>query len=483
MRVPPLSALLLLALPAVLLGQDIPSAEYAARRDSLAAHLDSGVVLAFGATETVGDGRWSQLPAFRYLTGFLEPNAAFILVKQRGKASGTLFTASRDPRRVLYEGFPPDSATVARQTGLRVRSLAGLKPLVDSLLAAGLPLYTLRDFATADAVTQDSLTRGSRFAAALLSPNPAIAVRDAHPILDSLRARKSPAELAMLRRAIEITFASLKQTMATVKPGMWEYQLEAMVESGFRSRGADGISFASIIGSGQNSTQYHYARNNRRMASGDMVVMDVGAAFGGYAADVTRSVPVNGRFTAEQRNVYQLVRDAQKASERVAKPGASWQAWRDSARAVEARGLARLGLIEAADATFDPPWADRCTKEPVACTQAFLYMAHGLGHGIGLEVHDPPRPYRDSGTFEVGHIFTIEPGVYISTRLLDMLPDTPKNRAMIAKVRPVVERYQNIGVRIEDDYMITPTGVEWLSRAPREISEIEALREVSSSAR
>jgi Xaa-Pro aminopeptidase len=103
-------------------------------------------------------------------------------------------------------------------------------------------------------------------------------------------------------------------------------------------------------------------------------------------------------------------------------------------------------------------------------------MAHGLGHGIGLEVHDPPRPWFGSGTFKVGDVFTIEPGIYISTRLLDMLSDTPKNRAMIAKVRPVVERYQNIGIRIEDDYVITRDGVEWLSRAPREIAEIEAMK-------
>jgi Xaa-Pro aminopeptidase len=190
---------------------------------------------------------------------------------------------------------------------------------------------------------------------------------------------------------------------------------------------------------------------------------------------------VSGRFTREQRAIYQLVRDAQAASERVAKPGASWEAWRDSARAVEARGLARLGLIESPDATFDPPWAGRCQTDPVSCTQAFLYMAHGLGHGIGLEVHDPPHPWVGMGTFEVGDVFTIEPGIYISTRLLDMLPDTPKNRAMISKVRPTVERYQNIGVRIEDDYLITPGGVEWLSHAAREVREIEASRPLSSS--
>jgi Xaa-Pro aminopeptidase len=371
---------------------------------------------------------------------------------------------------------------VARETGLLVRSLPALAAMVDSLVALRLPVYDLRDFATADAAGQDSLTRGARFISDLIARQKTrdLVVRDAHPLVDSLRARKSPAELSLLRRAIGITVSSLRQAMRAAKPGMWEYELEAIIEGGFRRAGADGPSFGSIIGSGPNSTQYHYEKNDRRMNAGDVVVMDVGASYKGYAADVTRTVPVSGRFTAEHRAIYQLVRDAQAAAERAARPGAPWQAWRDSARAVEARGLARLGLIESANATFDPPWESQCRSRPVSCTQAFLYMAHGLGHGIGLEVHDPPRPYTGDGKFEVGNVFTIEPGVYISTKLLDMLPDTPKNRAMIAKVRKMVERYQNTGVRIEDDYLITPDGVEWLSRAPREIAEIEKLRLVSA---
>jgi Xaa-Pro aminopeptidase len=473
------AVLLWLLLPASIAAQEIPAAEYAARRDSLAAHIDSGVVIAFGAPDPTGIRRWSQFPAFRYLTGFLEPNAALLLVKRAGTSTGTLFTASRDPRRALYDGFPPDSAAVARETGLSVRSLPALRPVVDSLVTTGLPVYDLRDFATADAATQDTLTRGGRFMADLVSRYPDVIVRGAHPVVDTLRRRKSPAELRLLRQAIEVTVRAHKEALRATKPGMWEYQLEALFESAFRRTGCNGPAFTSIIGSGPNSTQYHYQTNNRRMAAGDVVVMDVGASCGGYAADVTRTIPVSGRFTREQRAVYQLVRDAQAASERVARPGASWAAWRDSARAVEARGLARLGLIESAEATFDPPWPERCQADPVYCTQAFLYMAHGLGHGIGLEVHDPPHPWVGTGTFQVGDVFTIEPGIYISTRLLDMLADTPKNRAMIAKVRPVVERYQNIGVRIEDDYVITAGGVEWLSRAPREIAEIEAARRLT----
>jgi Xaa-Pro aminopeptidase len=474
------SALLVLCVHTSAWSQEIGSAEYAARRDSLAARIDSGIVVAFGAPEPTEIHQGTQLPAFRYLTGFLEPNAAFVLVKRGGAVKGILFTATRDPRRALYDGFPPDSDVVARQTGLSVRSLPALQTVVDSLVRLRLPVYQLRDFASGDAAESDSLTRGARFMSDLAERYRAMELQigDAHPIVDSLRARKSPAELALLRRAIDITTTSLTRAMRTAKPGMYEYELEAAVEGGFRRAGAEGVSFGSIIGSGPNSTQYHYEKNNRRMAAGDVMVMDVGASYRGYAADVTRTIPVSGRFTTEQRAVYQLVRDAQAAAEKVARPGAPARAWSDTARAVEARGLAKLGLIESENATFDPPWASMCQTNAGACKQAFLYMAHGLGHGIGLEVHDPPR-YGGGATFQVGQVFTIEPGVYISTKLLDMLQDTPKNRAFIGKVRKTVERYNNIGVRIEDDYVVTPKGLEWLSRAPREIAEVEGLRDLT----
>jgi Xaa-Pro aminopeptidase len=467
-------ALLSIVLPLSAAAQTIAPEEYAARRDSLAARLGEGIVIAFGAPAPTGVERQAQLPAFRWLTGFLEPDAALVLVLHGGHAGGTLFTQPRDPRRALYDGFPPDSAAVSRATGLTARSISALAPLVDSLATVGQQLFTLRDYAGNDYAESDSLTRGVAFMRAFASRHPGLEVRDAHPTTDSLRARKSPAELALLRRAIDVTVAAQREAMAAIRPGMWEYQIDALFGAAFRRTGGDGPAFGSIIGSGPNSTQYHYEANSRQMRAGDVVVMDVGAGWGGYAADVTRTVPVSGRFTPEQRAIYQIVREAQRAAERVAGPGASYQAWRDSARAVVARGVARLGLTEGVDATFDPPWADQCRLETVRCTQAFLYMAHGLGHGIGLEVHDPPHPWKDTGTFAPGDVFTIEPGVYVSTRLLDILPDTPRNRTMIAKVRAAVARYDNIGIRIEDDYAITPTGVEWLSRAPREPAEIES---------
>ena len=217
------AAALALLVPSALAAQAIPRAEYAARRDALAARLDSGVVVAFGAPAPTGFSRPSQLPAFRYLTGFLEPDAAVVLVARGEHMTGTLFTQPRDPRRALYDGFPPDSAAVARATGLGARSFAALRPTLDSLAARGLPFYTLRDFSMTDYAVQDSLTRGASFMRAFAQAHAGLALHDAHPVLDSLRARKSPAEQAMLRRAIAITVDAQREALRTVRPGLYEY--------------------------------------------------------------------------------------------------------------------------------------------------------------------------------------------------------------------------------------------------------------------
>jgi Xaa-Pro aminopeptidase len=211
------------------------------------------------------------------------------------------------------------------------------------------------------------------------------------------------------------------------------------------------------------------------MQTGEVVVMDIGAMYQRYAADITRTAPVSGRWTDDQRNIYNIVLDAQRAAERVTRAGVRVAAGDSAVRAVEAHGLAKLGLIESPDATFDPPWGSSCERRPLSCKQVYLFMAHGLGHGIGLEVHDVGGySYSPTGYFQVGEVFTIEPGIYISTKLLDMLPDTPKNRAFISRVRPMVERYNNIGIRIEDNYIVTRDGLEHLSRGPRTAEEIEA---------
>jgi Xaa-Pro aminopeptidase len=208
--------------------------------------------------------------------------------------------------------------------------------------------------------------------------------------------------------------------------------------------------------------------------AGQVVVMDAGTEYEGYAADVTRTIPVSGTFTPEQRALYQLVRDAQAAAERNSGPGRSAQVAQDSSFEVRARGLAALGYIESADATMDPPWAADCVKQPNACRQATLFTIHGISHGLGLAVHDPAQFYAADHIYRPGDAFTIEPGIYISTAAMELLPDTPKNRSFRAKAEALVRRTNNTGIRIEDDYLITEQGLEWISRAPREIAEVEA---------
>ena len=454
----------------------ISAAEYAARRDSLLARLgDGAVVLAFGERAPIGFPAFYQVPTFRYLTGFLEPEAALLLARRAGSTQAILFREPRSARDVIMDGPPEDSMALAARTGLALRPLAALSAAVDSVLAAGAVLHTLRDVRPYGN-SVDSLTRGGAFAAALRRRSPAPVLRSADAHLDSLRARKSEAERALIRRAAEVTSDALRETIARIRPGMREYEIQASIEHGFRSRGADRPGFATNVSAGVNATIVHHRAADDVADAGALVLMDVGAAWQGYTADITRTVPASGSFSPEQRAVYQLVRDAQAAAERLARPGASLRELTDTARAVVARGLVRMGLVESVDATFDPPWAAQCATSPAACRQSNLFFSHGLGHGIGLEVHDPAyAPGPNGPELAPGDAFTIEPGVYVSRLRLELLPDTPRNRAFRARVGDAVARHHGIGVRIEDDFLVSARGVERISTVPREIDEIEQL--------
>lgn len=456
--------------------EPIASAEYAARRDSLAARIGTGVVIAFGGvTPTTDYGPFYQLPAFNYLTGYQLADAALIIVVQGGRsARTTLFVKRTAARRSLYYGAEPDATQLKTALGLDSRPIADMAPVADSMAEMGYPFYTVRDFRAADFAADDSLTRGGQFMKALATRVPDLVVHDAHPLVNGLRARKSEAELALIRKAAEISAEGHRELMRRVTEGSGEYEYQAIIESAFLRGGAERPAYGSIVGSGPLSLQLHYMKNRRAAAPGEVVVVDAAAEYRGYAADVTRTLPVSGTFTEEQRAIYRIVRDAQAAAERNAKVGMSLAASTDSSVAVRAKGLAKLGLIESEDATYDPAWQVDCERTPRACQQAYLFMIHGITHGLGLEVHDPMQAYT-SGVFQVGDAFVIEPGVYISPALLDLLPDTPKNRAFIAKVRTIVERYANTGIRIEDAYVLTDRGLEWISRLPRDLEEVEAL--------
>jgi Xaa-Pro aminopeptidase len=454
----------------------ITRAEYQARRDSLAARVGAGLVIAFGGVTPVTDfGPFYQLPAFRYLTGYEHPDGALVMAVIGGKATSTLFFKQTPARRTIYYGPDPEAGELVRELGLAARPVVQLGGFVDSLIRSGVrPVHELRDFAAADFATQDSLTRGGRFVKALALRHSGVVVHDAHPVVDSLRARKSAAELALIRKAAEISAEGHTELMRRIEPGMHEYDLQAIIDYTFRRAGSERPSYGAIVGSGPLSLQLHYMKNRRAMQPGEVVVVDAGAEYAGYAADVTRTLPVSGTYTPEQRSIYQLTRDAQAAAERNSKAGMSLKAARDSATAVTARGLAALGIIESDTASVDLPWEVDCSSRLLACGQVTVFTIHGITHGIGLEVHDPIQAY-DGDIFKVGDAFVIEPGIYLSPKLLEMLPDTPRNRAFIGKVRAAVEQYANTGVRIEDSYVLTERGLERISLAPREIDEIEAL--------
>jgi Xaa-Pro aminopeptidase len=443
----------------------IPRAEYEARRAALARLVGDGLVIAFGSAEPAADYiEFAQNANFHYLTGVDEPDAILVMAIRGGTANGTLFVQERDPAREVWLGRRLGVNGAASLTGLHGRPVAAFRPMLDSLLAGGARalLVSGGDVPETFLSPADQLERELR-------ARSGITITDGNALLRDLRGRKSAAELALIRHAVAITTQAHTAAARVTAPGRSEFELEAALEHTFRAAGAERPAFASIVGSGPNSTVLHYWRNDRRMNAGDLVVIDIGASWRGYAGDVTRTLPVSGRFTTEQRQIYQLVRDAQAAAERVAVAGSPASAMNAAAVNVLSAGLAGLGLIEAPDATYD------CAASGEQCPQFRLYYMHGLGHAIGLDVHDPGTSGVQPGILAPGDVFSIEPGVYVRRNLLDIIPDTPRNRALKNRIRAAVERYADIGVRIEDDYVVTPTGLERISTGPREIEEIEAL--------
>ena len=455
------------------LGAQVPLTEYAQRRAALAEQLGDGVFVARGAVSPVQDYMsFFQSPGFLYLTGYREADATLVLKKKGSDARWTLFVQGKNPAQEVWSGRRNGASAAAEMTGIATRLSGEFEPALDTLLQGESNLRMLADIAESG----DTLNGDDRFVDQLRRRYPQLVIAGANQQVARLRATKSEGELENLRKAIAISMDAHREAMLAIEPGMNEFEIQALVEYMFRRNGADRPAYASIVGSGENSTTLHYNKDDRFVKAGDIVVMDVAATYQGYAADITRSFPVSGTFTPEQRAVYQVVRDAQGAAERNARPGTPARQMNDSARTVIANGLAKLGLIESPTATYD------CTDgaTPRQCSQVQLYYMHGLGHGIGLEVHDPEQFYY-TGTIASGSAFTIEPGIYVRGNLLDILPRTPRNAQLAARIGATVKKYADIGVRIEDDYIVTDQGVEWVSCGlPREVDEIEALMRTPS---
>ncbi|MDB4907686.1 MAG: hypothetical protein JWO05_2470 [Gemmatimonadetes bacterium] len=459
-------ALILAAMLGTSAAAQVSRAEYQQRRDAFVAKLpDPSVTVVLGAPEPPHDYEaFVQSPQLYFLTGLRsEADAALVFSKQGGQVRQLLFVIARDPARETWTGTRLGADRVEAATGVAGRDRSALDVTLDSLLQASVPLLIAGEMSGSAPVK----SADQQFADAVVSRHAGLVVRSANAMLGALRSAHSPAELALLRKSIDITVRAQREAMAAIEPGMNEFELQALIEYTFRRNGADRPSFSTIVGSGPNGTTLHYNTDDRVIGRNDLVVMDIGASYQGYAADVTRTVPASGTYSPLQRALYEIVRATQAAAEAQAKPGAQWRTVDSAATATLSAGLTRLGLIESPTATYE------CAPQR-QCRQSRLFYMHGLGHGIGLEVHDP-NPWTSDGRINLGSAFTIEPGIYVRADALDYLPDTPANRSLRAKLAPAVNRYRDMGVRIEDDYAITAQGAEWLSKAPREMAEIEAL--------
>jgi Xaa-Pro aminopeptidase len=460
-----LRTLFLLALAAPLAAQ-VPASEFATRRAALFRQVDLPAVLVLGGAAPLHDYLpWQQSRPFFYLTGFREPESALLMLRGPSGPRAILFVQPKDPAAEVWSGVRLGVEGVRTRLGLEGRAMRDLPAVLDSVLGVDRRLGVAGEL---DAPT-DQPSAHQVFVQQLTARNPTLDLTDVTPAVAALRGVKSPAELERLQVAAEISARGHLAAWRVIQPGVAEFEVQAAAEHVWRREGADGPGYASIVGSGPNATTLHYNASTRIAEAGELLLMDMAASYDGYSADITRTVPVSGRFSPAQRDVYEAVLAAVKAAERQVRAGAPARRMVDSSNVVLKAALTRMGLIDAPDDTYECGTGAR----PRQCPQIGLYYMHGLGHGIGLDVHDPDQ-YAESGIIGVGSAFTIEPGIYVRAQLPEILPATEGNRAFLARIAPALARYGGIGVRIEDDYLVTAQGVVRASAGvPRELDEVE----------
>ena len=386
--------------------------EYQERRAELRKSLD-GVMVLFGA-EDPGDlhSSFFQESNFLYLSGWREPGAIMMLTRE----AEILFLPPRDLRMELYTGrkLDPGDADTPRQTGFeRVMPKSAIESTFLKLIETSPRVYT---------VPGDGSGQKLRSLAAFHDE------ADAAQAIARLRMVKSPAELELITKATDATVAAHLAGWKRTRPGVWEFEIAAVMTNSYLERGCERSAYPPIVGSGPNSVILHYAANHRRLDTGETVVADVGAECSDYATDVTRTVSSGGKFTARQRELYEVVLGAQKAAIAAIKPGMRLRADGPSLHQIAYDYINTHGKDS--------------HGQPLG-----RYFVHGLGHYVGLDVHDPGDP---AAPLKAGTIITIEPGIYI--------PE------------------ENIGIRIEDIVLVTDSGCKVLSATlPREIADIEKL--------
>ena len=464
----------------------VPVEELAERRARILDRMGSGIMILFGAEPKVFSNDvnypYRQESNLFYLTGISQPGATLVLLPGNRSQKEILFLPPRDPAREIWTGHMIGVDEARRRTGIThvwpsVEFDAFVKAVLRGSVYEKRPSEDDRDYrAIGESVENgtpvavwllaDASSRyGSRYPQALRFASeavrfPAVQVRLATGLFRDLRVVKSDWELQRMQRAVDITRLAQRAIMRRASgpggPGgpLNESVLDGIILSTYRAHGAH-WGFPSIVASGPNATTLHYEENNREIADGELVLADIGAAVGYYTADVTRTFPVGGAFSEAQREVYEVVLDAHTRGLAAVRPGMTMRRVHDVARKAIADGLLELGLITSTSGSQYRMW----------------YM-HGTSHWLGLDVHDVGG--RDM-PFRPGMVITVEPGIYVREDTLDNLDDTPRNRALIEAIRPAFERYRNIGVRVEDDVLVTEDGHRVLSEGtPRTIEEIEA---------
>jgi len=429
------------------------SGPFGQRRGELLRRLESGVAVIPTSTlkQRNADTEFRFRPEsdFHYLTGFAEPDAVLVLAPGRADGEAVLFLQPRDPAAETWTGRRLGVERAPEVLDVdQAFPIGELDARLPDLLRGAQPLW----FRTGRRPDLDRLVLATletlRFKPTVARAAPE-AIRDPSPLLHEMRLFKAPEELAALRTAAAITRDAHLRAMREAAPGRFEYEIEALLEYEFRRRGGTGPAYGSIVASGANATVLHYVTNDRRMQAGELLLIDAGCEYDYYAADVTRTFPVDGTFTPEQQAVYDLVLAAQAAGLAAVAPGRRFHEVHDAALRVLAQGMLDLDLLTGS--------LDEVLEQG---TYRRFYM-HKSGHWLGLDVHDAGAYFLEGSTtrpLEPGMVLTVEPGFYVA-------PDD-------ADVPPA---FRGIGVRIEDDVLVTADGHENLTAdIPKEVPAVLA---------
>ncbi|NEO42444.1 MAG: M24 family metallopeptidase [Moorea sp. SIOASIH] len=435
----------------------IPQTEYKERREQLMSKIGNGTAIFRSAPVAIMHNtveyNFRQDSDFFYLTGFNEPEAVIVLAPHHEEHRFVLFVQPKEPKKEVWTGY---------RTGVEAaKELFGADqtyPITE--LDEKLPQYLKKAdriyyHLGRDKPFNNTILKHWQRLMALYPKNGTgpMALESTNLILYGMRRVKSTTELKLMRQAVEISVDAHNHARAFTQPGLYEYEVQAELEHDFRRRGAIGPAYPSIVASGANSCVLHYTENNRQMQDGDLLLIDAGCSYGYYNADITRTFPVGGKFTPEQKILYELVLKAQLNAIAQVKPGNPFNQFHDTAVKILVEGLIDLGLL-AGD-------SEEIIKEE---KYKHLYM-HRTGHWLGLDVHDSGgyKQGENWQIFQPGNVLTVEPGIYIG-------PDTEPLEGQPA----IDQRWRGIGIRIEDDVLVTESGNEVLTAGvPKSIEELE----------